>query len=52
MLESFFVKLQAFSLQVFLKETLTQVLSSEVSKTFKNSYFEEYLQMTASEGVL
>ena len=30
MLESFFVKLQAFSLQVFIKETPMQVLSCEV----------------------
>ena len=37
------MKLQAFSLQVFLKETPTQVFSCKVSKTFKNTYFEEYL---------
>ena len=46
------MKLQAFSLQVFEKETPTQVLSCEVCKTFKNTYFEEYLQTTASGGVL
>ena len=42
------MKLQAFSLQVFQKETPTQVLSCEVCKTFKNAYFEEYLQTTGS----
>ena len=36
----FLVKLQAFSLQVFYKETPTQVLFCEVSKTFKRVYFE------------
>ena len=46
------MKLQAFSLQVFRKETPTQVLSCEVCKTFKNTYFEKYLQRTASEGIL
>ena len=48
----FSIKLQAFSLQVFYKETPTQVLSCEVSKTFKRVYFEEHLQTTASGGVL
>ena len=28
------------------------MLSCEVCKTFKNTYFEEYLQTTASGGVL
>ena len=46
------MKLQAFSLQVFQKETPTQVLSCEVCKTFKDTYFEEYLQTTTSGGVL
>ena len=46
------MKLQALSLQVFKKETLTQVSSFKVCKTFKNTYFEEYLQTTASGGVL
>ena len=46
------MNLQAFSLQVFQKETPTQVLSCEVCETFKNTYFEEYLQTTASGGVL
>ena len=48
----FLIKLQVFSLQVFWKETPTQVLSCEVCKMFKNNYFEKHLQMTASGGVL
>ena len=47
----FFMKLQTFSLQVFKKQTPTQVLSCEVCKTLKNTYFEEYLQTAASESV-
>ena len=46
------MKLQAFSLQVFLTKNPTQVLSYEVCETFKNTYFEEYLQTTASGSVL
>ena len=46
------MKLQAFTLQVFLKGIPTQVLSCEVFETLKNTYFEEHLQMTASGGVL
>ena len=48
----FIIKLQAFSLQVFQKETPTQVLSCEVCETFKNTYFEKHLQTTVSGGVL
>ena len=51
-LESFLITLQAFSLQGFKRQTPTQVLSCEVSKTFKSVYFEEHLQTTASGGVL
>ena len=46
------MKLQAFSLQVFKKDTPTQMLSCEVCETFKNTYAEVYLQTTASGGVL
>ena len=51
----FLIKLQVFqflqfSRQVFQKETATQVLSCEVSKTFKSVYFEEHLKTTASGG--
>ena len=45
------MKLQASNLQVFLKQTPTQVLSCEVCETFRNTYFEENLQATASGGV-
>ena len=48
----FFMGLQAFSLQVFKKETPAQMLSCKVCETFKNTYLEEYLQTTASGGVL
>ena len=34
------MKLEAFSLQVFKKDTPTQMLSCEVCETFKNTYFE------------
>ena len=33
------------------KQTPTQMLSCAVCKTFKDTYFEEYLQTTASGGV-
>ena len=46
------MKLQVFSLKVFQTGTPTQVLSCEVCETFKNTYFEEHLQTTASGGVL
>ena len=36
------------SLKLYLKETPTQVFSSKVCGIFKNSYFEEHLQTTAS----
>ena len=42
----FLIRLQAFSLQVLKKETLTQVLPCEACETFKNTYFEEHLQTT------
>ena len=48
LLDGFWIKLQAFSLQ----ETPTQMLSCEVYETFKNTYFEEHLQTTAYGGVL
>ena len=51
-LESFFVKLQAFKLQVFQILTPTQMLFWEVWETSKNTYFEEPLQATTSGGVL
>ena len=35
-------------LELYWKETPTQVFSSEIFKIFKNTYFEEHLRMTAS----
>ena len=35
-------------LQFYQKQTLVQVFACEICKTFKNTYFEEHLQMTAS----
>ena len=35
-------------LQLYLKETPTQTLSSEYCKVFKNTYFERHLQTAAS----
>ena len=51
-LESFFVKFQAFQLQVFQIQTPTQAPFCEVWETSKNTYFEEHLQATTSGGVL
>ena len=36
----------------FLKKDSNTSASCEVCQTFKNAYFEEYLQATASRGVL
>ena len=44
----FLIKLQAFRVATLLKETPTQVFSSEICEIFKNTYFEEFLRMTAS----
>lgn len=38
----------ALQQRVFLKNSQTQVLFCEISEIFRNSYFEEYLQTTAS----
>ena len=49
MLESLFlIKLQALRPANMLKETPTQVFSNEIWSIFKNTYFEEHLQTTAS----
>ena len=44
----FFKKLQAFRPATLLKETPTQVLSSEYCKVFKNTNFEEHFRTAAS----
>ena len=46
----FLIKLQASELQLYQKETPTQVFSCEYCKNFKNIYFEEHLQMTAASS--
>ena len=40
--------MQPLSLQLFKKETPTQVFSCKICEIFKNTYFEEHLQTTAS----
>ena len=45
------MKLQALKLQVFKRRLQHKCFPVEFAKTFKNTYFEEYLQKTAS-GVL
>ena len=44
----FLIKLGAWSLQPFLKTTLSQMLSSKFSKTFKNTFFAKHIRATAS----
>ena len=44
----FFIKLQA--LQLYQKETPTQVFFCEYCEIFKNTYFEKHLRTTASEN--
>ena len=51
-LDTFLVKLQAFTLRAFKKETPAQVLSCKVCETFKNICFEEHLQTIASGAVV
>ena len=36
-------------LQLYYKQTLTQVLSCEICEVYKNTYFEEHLRTTASK---
>ena len=46
---SFLIKLQALGLQLYLKETLAQmVVSCEFCKISKNNFSSEHLGMTAS----
>ena len=40
----FLIKLQAWGLQLHLKETPKQVFSCEIYKSFKNIFFTEHLQ--------
>ena len=48
----FVIKLQFRWPATFLKKILTQVLSCEIYKLFKNNYFEEHLWMSASKFYL
>ena len=43
--------MQALGQQLYLKETPTQVLSREICKIFKNTYFEEHLRTTAAVSI-
>ena len=48
---SFLIKLKAWRpecLQLYQKETPTQLFSCKICEIFKNNYFKEYLSMTAS----
>ena len=44
----FLIQLQVWRTAVVLKKTPAQVLSPEYCKIFRNTYFEEHLQMAAS----
>ena len=48
MLESLFNKVEGLGLQLYSKETPTQMLSCKICDIFKNTYFEEHLRMSAS----
>ena len=43
-----FTEKQVLGLQLYQKETLTQVFSCEICEIFKNTYLEEYLRTTVS----
>ena len=45
----FLLKLQPSGLQLYEKETLTQLFFREHCEIFKNTYFEKHLRTTASE---
>ena len=45
----FLLKLQPSGLQLYEKETLTQLFFREYCEIFKNTYFEKHLRTTASE---
>ena len=49
MLKSLFNKVAGLKACNFIKETPTQVFSCEIWEIFKNTYFAEDLQTTASE---
>ena len=51
MLGSLFNKVAGLKACNFIKETPTQVVFCEYCEIFKNTYFEEHLQMAASEPI-
>ena len=48
----FFYEVASLQPALFKKESNTSAFLCEVCETFKNTYFEEYLQTTVSGGVL
>ena len=46
-----FAKVAGLGLQLYYKETPTQVFSYEICGIFKNTYFEEHLRATAPEFI-
>ena len=51
-LESVFNKAAVLRVCNFIKKTLTQMISCEIYKLFKNNYFEEHLRASASKNYL
>ena len=49
---SFLQRSTSSSLQLYQKETPTQVFSCEICEIFKNTYFEEHLRTTTSAHIL
>ena len=49
---SFLIKLQASSLQLYLKETPTQVFSCEFCEIFNNTFFQRTTPIAASGEIL
>ena len=48
----FFYEVASLQPALFSKESNARAFLCEVCETFKNTYFEEYLQTTASGGIL
>ena len=47
----FLINLQDLDLQLYWKETLTQVFSSEISEIFKYTYFKEHLRVNVFTNI-
>ena len=52
LLQSVFTQAAVLGVWSFINKTLTQVLSCEIYKLFKNNYFEEHLRASASKNYL